>query len=639
MAEPPADRSGYRIGTTRSAESGPEPMSPFDPAFHGVVNEGPLEAEYEARNHDPATWTPIPWGLVAFGVVLGLLFIYVNVYAVLAFGFSVGVSYYLSYFVGMLARWRPGVINYVAGASTGASQVVLGAAYVLPAIFFLTQGEDPAYTMADVPSLWGLIGFLLVGGVFGVLFFQFYRHLWLVERPLPYPGGFDASMELLTIAHDARKGDRATAGRALIAVVLGAILSSIIVILRDLKIGGQALLDRLFGGRYYFEGVMPDTWTFRPFYNGAFYLSPFNVAIGWFVGIRIAGILFAGTLFAHLLPYLDPAARGDAFSLFLVWNSTARTLAAGAITGAGLTALIRLRRVIWKGVHDVFLRGRATHGEIVAKPHVFPGDAMTWLFVGGIVVAFFSLWLAGVPAGPVILLLIVAALLVAVLGLIGAKVAGETAVQAVSPLTLVALLVLLGVFMALGFDGPTLFIMGLSGAAFFATGLVMTTDSLLDFKVAHYIGNPPKRQALVQLSGVIPGIILGTILVWFLSQGIAEGTVTGLTAPFGRVFAAITTAVVTGEIWWAGFLVAAGLGAAIELWTGRGTAFGIGMALQMFIVVPIFIGALLKWAYQRNRAPGEGLRGLGAIAFPTGIFVGDAFTTGIVFALNQWVLS
>lgn len=633
----------------------------FTAEFFDQVNRGPLEAAYEERNQDPAHWNAVPWALVAVGIVIGLLFAYVNVFSALAVGITVGGSWYVSYFLGMVLRWRPGTINYVAGASTGASQVVLGAAFVLPALFYLSDaGLYRVYSMADLPNIWALLGFLLVGGVYGVLFFQFYRRTFIVDRPLQYPGGFESAMQLLAIADRGRHQDRAVARRSIRALTWGASGAFVFTLLRDLAVvpfrGGRvSALDRVAGSDLYRTGYVPDFPVYRPFYDGFLYLSPFFLGIGWFVRRRVALILLAGALLAHLLPFFDPTAvEGGAGSLLQVWSTERRSLAAGAILGAGLLALFRLRRVLVDGVRSLFAADRhEAEGE--GESPLVSQQVILSLLVAGAILGILFLLLGGFPIRAILLLLLFGTVLVAVLGLIGVKVTGETATQPVSPLALLALMALLGILSLAQLSGGLLLILALVGTAFFATGLVMSTDVFLDFKVAHYIGNPPKRQALVQIAGLIPGILLGGFVVWTLGQDVvSEASVffadpvnnprPALTAPFGVVFAGFANAVTGGDVWWTGFILAAGIGAFVELATGLGTAFGVGIALQLWAPMTIFAGALLRDGYEAffapdpDRAESEAIRTAATIAFPSGLFVGEAVAAIVVFVAGFWLL-
>lgn len=634
-------------GTTTYRDADPAgPPAPFTPAFWEQVNQGPLEEAYEERLKDRTNWTPLPWWALVVGSLIGVLFAYVNIFAVLGVGFAVGGSFYLSYFIGTLARWRPGIINYVGGASTGASQLVLGLAYVVPALFLLSQsppdGSAPLIPRGDIPSPIEFAAIGVVGGLFGLLFFQFYRRLWIVDRPLPYPGGFPPVMELLSLVEG--RADRRNSLASLAWLSIGAALAAGTVLLRDLTVierataGGDvervSVFDALFGGPGYASGFVPAPATYEPLYLGLFSLQPLFIGIGWFIRLRIAGILALGALGSQLLMYVAPGEQG-AVDLFLLWRDNARTLGAGAIVGAGTLGLIRLRHVIIAGARGLFARGHGEQAALADRIHLVP---RSWFVVGfpvGAVVGVAALLVAGFGVVSSLIVLVVGTLLVAFLGLVGARVTGETSVQPLSPLTLVAMLTFAVLFNGLGFTASQVAIMALVGAAFFATGLIANMDFLLDVKVAHYLGNPPRRQALAQLSGLVPGLIVGALAVTFLSRGIVDGTVTNLTAPIASVYSGLLEAVTGGDFWWTGFLVAAGIGAAVELATGLGTVFGIGMVLPAAFPFTILGGALLREGYERATGPDRPSSMAVSIAFPSGLIIGDAIGTVALFGLLQ----
>jgi uncharacterized oligopeptide transporter (OPT) family protein len=623
------------------------PPAAFTPGFFARVNQGPMEAEYEERNRDPRNWNPFPWGLVALGILVGIIFAVVNVYAALRVGIVVGASWYLLFFLGAALGWRPGTINYVGGASTAASQSVIAIAFVLPTLFLLTTEPGGAgfYDRAALPAPLALAAFFLIGGLLGVLFFQAYRHLWIVRRPLQYPGAFESTAGLLRMAQEKTAGSRTRLREHVFAASLAAVLTSFWVVLKDLRFWGprgarRPFLDDLVGGRYYEDGIIPAMWETRPFYHGLLALDPFFAAIGWFVRLRIALVLLAGALVTHILPYFDPSAH-NAVPTFpgggyvLVWREYARLLAAAAIVGAGLVALIRLHGPIRDGLRQLMATRLQTTGAGTAR--------LGAIVIGLTAAAFILLLIAGQPLFGALLVVPLSAVLVALLGFLAVKIAGETAIQPISPMITIGLLFVLLLVGTTSASPAAVLILALGAAAFFGTGLLVSTDLFLDTKIGHYIGNPPHRQALAQTLGIIPGILLATFLVWTLAPG-ALGTPDAparFAAPLSSAFRGLATIVIGGDLPWLLILLAFGLGASVEYATRLGTAFGVGMVLQLFVPVTILLGAGLREGYERMLAPGtEGAAGERAFTWrvmaPVGVFVGASVTAVAVVLLNQW---
>ncbi len=640
-------------------EDSREPALPeaFSPEFYAQVNRGPLEEAYERHNRDPKNWNPIPWGLLVVGVLVGILFAVVNVYAALSLGIIVGVSWYLIFFAGAMLGWQPGTINYVGGASTGASQIVIPIAFVLPTLFFLTTQVSPGgfYTLDALPSPYALGGFFLVGAVLGLMMFQMYRHLWIVRRPLQYPGGFESASQLLRLTKERDEAGQSRLRESVFAITVGGLVSGFWVLLRDLQAFGPAgartgFFDQFWRGRWFEEGIVPAPWETRPLYNGLFYLDPFFMAIGWFLRAKIAIILLLGALVTFVLPFFDPAAyeplgfapTSPGSGLVAVWAANARLLAAAAILGAGVVALVRLRGPIAEGMRAIF-GGKDPAAMETKRPS-------PW-FAGGIAlsigVSIILLWLGGLPILGALLVVPLSVLLVGLLGFIAVKITGETAIQALSPMMTIGFLFFLVLLSFVGFSAGALVMLLVGVTAFFGAGIIMSTDVFLDTKVGHYIGNPPHRQAIAQASGLLPGVIVGTALVWFLSglvaDEIAAGLQPSLAMPFARVFSGLAQLGLGGEIPWLLLGIAFLLGASVEYGTRLGTVFAIGMVLQLFVPVTVLAGALVREGYEAWFAPPEtgegGQRGLVMrIAAPTGVFVGAALAALVVFALNLWVL-
>lgn len=643
----------------------------FSPEFFDQLNKGPMEQGFEARNRDPRNWNRVPWRLVVVGLIVGLLFAVVNVYAALTIGIVVGVSWYLVFFIGALLGWTPGRINYVGGASNGTSQIVIPIAFVLPALFLLTTDVDVFglggfYSLDAIPSVWALIGFFVIGGLLGVLFFLGYRYLWIVRRPLQYPGGFEAASELLRLARERATGATARVREHVFVITTAALASAFWVFIRDLRAFGPVVrpdgtthyvgfLDTVFRGRWYHEGIIPELWANRPFYNGLVYLDPFILAIGWFLRWKVALVLVLGALVTFLLPFFDPGAWDAAFpedpgsGLAIAWTQNARLLGAAAIVGAGLVAFVRLRGHIVDGVRAL-MAGYGSPGVEAQQRQSGP----TWRERGGIMVpvllalalvaGIVFLVLGGVPVLGALLVVPLAIILVGLLGFIAVKITGETAIQPLSPMITIGFLALLLLLNLVGFATGPLLILALGAAAFFGAGVIMSTDVFLDTKVGHYIGNPPHRQALMQAIGLVPGVIVGTLVTWFLADmvasEIARGEAPSLSMPFAYLFSGISFLVLGGDIPWMLIIIAFLLGASVEYGTRLGTVFAIGMVLQLFIPMTILAGALVREGYERLAAPpttgpGSEKALLMRVAMPTGLFVGGAIATLVVFLLNQ----
>jgi hypothetical protein len=342
------------VAVPRSSSKKPEALDfdYFSSDLFANFNSGAAELAMEAKNRTESyarsRWS---WWRIGLGVLIGTVFAFVNLYNALLVGVVVGGSWYLSYFLGMALRWRPNDINLAAGASTGASQVVIGFAFTYPALFLLSDyAGDGTIGNADLPPVWFLAACALLSGLLGIGYFLVWRRLWVVERPLPYPG-FETSMELLAIANARGAQAVAHAQRTVRNVLVSTGAFALFVFMRDWAIGGRAPLDRLVGSRVYGGGDLSLPVTTNHFPTGLLYLSPLLAATGWFIGLRVAVAFFLGSAFAFwfLAPFavefgVVPATLGAPIDF---WG-TAKAflldiLGAGVIAGAGLLVLWRHR--------------------------------------------------------------------------------------------------------------------------------------------------------------------------------------------------------------------------------------------------------------------------------------------------------
>lgn len=634
----------------RSETRKPEPLDfdYFSPDLFANFNSGAAERAMEAKNRTESfarsRWS---WWRIGLGVLIGTVFAFVNLYNALLVGVVVGGSWYLSYFLGMALRWRPNDINLAAGASTGASQVVVGFAFTYPALFLLSDyAPDGTIDRASLPSLWFLVAASLFAAFLGIGYFLVWRRLWLVDRPLPYPG-FETSMELLAIANARNEGTIERARVAIRRVVASTGIIALFTFLRDWPLGraGAPVLDRVAGSRAYGAGDLSLPLTTNAYPVGILTLSPLLAATGWFIGLRVAVAFFVGSAFAFwvLAPFaVDFGVVPETLGAPVDHWSTAKTflldfLGAGVIAGAGLLVLWRNRGHFLGAFRDL----RAARVRREARPGAGWYEAPTWwlgVLVAATLVGFPLLYLlAGenLAIGMMTGLALVVGIFV--FGAIAVKITGETTVQPTSPMSILmmlALAALLGVLYHEAVLVPAV----LLGVTLFAAGVTMSTDMLLDFKNALYVGTRPHLQMMAEVFGVVPGVIVGVVAGTALSIGIAQGDV-DLPAPKAQVFATLAQSLGGGDADW--LLLGLGLlmGIVVEGAIGLGIPFGIGMFLTPSLTMPFLLFGALRWGYDRRvLAPlpqtERHQRLLGTYMWATGAFVGEALLALLLFAVT-----
>ena len=103
---------------------------------------------------------------------------------------------------------------------------------------------------------------------------------------------------------------------------------------------------------------------------------------------------------------------------------------------------------------------------------------------------------------------------------------------------------------------------------------------------------------------MVPGAILGAGIAIFLSIQLANGTI-DLKAPQANAFAtfSIILAEGQGDYWLLG--LGAALGVFVEMATGMGTSFGLGMYLDLPHTLPMLIGGVARDKWEEKKLDPE----------------------------------
>ena len=96
-----------------------------------------------------------------------------------------------------------------------------------------------------------------------------------------------------------------------------------------------------------------------------------------------------------------------------------------------------------------------------------------------------------------------------------------------------------------------------------------------------------------ELVGIVPGTIVAALFAGLLSLALARGDLV-LYAPQANAFAAFAQIMLGGQTPWGLLGVGIIIGIFMELLTGMGTAFGLGMYLPMVVTLPMVVGGALR---------------------------------------------
>ena len=611
----------------------------FDTEMYANFNTEVLEEYLEEKNrNDGFGTTKWKWNQMLLGLVIGIIFAIINQYVGLKVGMIVSGSWYVAYLSAMALRWSPGEVNLSASASTGASMVCTGFVFTYPAIYLLAY--SPKYELAGgdylvdssllLPNSWALAGVAMVasilGGFLGCLYFIIFRRVWLVEDPLPLPG-FEANIKLMDIAGETSKeGGMESAMHSIRLVGISTAIVMFFTFLRDWPLLGSgavedktSVLNRATENISWYDGgdlTVPMDNSLTNYTWLGFGLTPMMLAIGWFMKFRVALLVSLGTFFTWFIVtplaysydypfYLPLDGKFHSISQFsptgslISYGYVARPMAIGAILGGGITGLLKMAPVFRTTAADVIDIFTGEGDDASRKDYVKGKGWYEWpishipvlLIVSliGITLTFATQF--GFFAS--LIFSLVLCLTTFALGAIAVKVMGETSIEPVSGTSFIVLLMLVLIFKAIGLSESDTAILALVGTTVFGGAISMSGTVIGDYKPGLYVGNRPMHIMKTELLGIVPGTIVAALFAGLLSLALARGDLV-LYAPQANAFAAFAQIMLGGQTPWSLLIVGFIIGVFMELLTGMGTAFGLGMYLPMVVTLPMVVGGGLR---------------------------------------------
>jgi putative OPT family oligopeptide transporter len=454
------------------------------------VTPPPVTSEF--RPYVPSTQSPAELTLraVILGAILGIVFAASSVYLALKIGLTVSASIPIAVlavaFFRTLGKSTILENNIVQTTGSAGESIAAGIVFTLPAI--LLMGYDLTVSKVAVIAV--------IGGLLGILMMIPLRRALIVKEHgnLPYPEG-TACAEVL-IAGD--------------------------------KGGLQArLLFQAFGIAFLYKFLMAGLklWKEYPgrvstFYNGASIsaeVSPELLGVGYIIGPRIAGYLFAGGSLAYLvlIPAIKLFGSGLSQPIFAetklikdmspaeVRAAFVFYIGAGAVASAGIIALLRALPTIVSAFRSGFQDLKGSMGEAAGRLRT-DTDLPIWITIAGSI--GLALLLTVLPQVGVNLL---GAILIIVFGfffvVVSSRITGEIGVSAnpISGMTIAALIGTTTIFLLIGWTGVDHRVAALSIAGVIAVAAGNAGATSQDLKTGFLVGSTPKRQQIAIMVGAI----------------------------------------------------------------------------------------------------------------------------------------
>jgi putative OPT family oligopeptide transporter len=448
-----------------------------------------------------------------FGIVFGAVTVYVGLRAGLTVAASIPISVLSISILRVFGKSSILENNIVQTTGNAGQSIASGVIFTLPALIFL--GFDLEYSRIFLLAL--------VGGWLGVLFMiPLRRQLIVAEHgTLPYPEGTACADVLMA-------GDRG--GSFASRVFLGLGLGGVYTFFQN---------ENLFA-------AWPGTPNYEPDLGAQHILkgaaircdaTPEYLGVGYIIGPRVAGVIFAGGVFSWLVlmplihffgagldhpiyPGTIPIAQMSPSQL---WSTYIRPMGAGAVAAAGLITLLKTIPTIVGALTSGFSKMRGG-GAMTAKAVRTEDDLPMSVVVGGsialVAIMFFFLQFKPVPGtyvGP--LANLAASLLILVFGFLFVTVSSRivgligSSASPVSGMTIATLMATAAIFLVKGWTAPAYGALAITVGGAVCIAASNSGDTSQDLKTGYIIGATPRLQQIALMIGVcVSTVIIGLTL-------------------------------------------------------------------------------------------------------------------------------
>jgi putative OPT family oligopeptide transporter len=576
---------------------------------------------------------------ILIGVFFGLIFGASTVYLGLRAGLTVSASIPIAVLaISVLKRLGGSTIlenNIVQTIGSAGESVAGGVVFTIPALIFLTPNGPAYFNYIQITLL------ALAGGILGTLMMVPLRRALIVKEHgvLPYPEGTACADVLVA-------GERG--GRLASTVFLG--------------LGFGALWKSL-------------SWVFNLFVQEVGYslprtsqfpnatlnvdISPEYMGVGYVIGPRIAGTMFAGGVVSWLvlLPLLSIAgqymtvpfppihpslannpATGHPFLISEmspgeIWRAYIRYIGAGAVLASGLITLGRTLPTIVSSFRDSLKDLTSRGGERVERIRTERDMPLVAIIIGAILLAIFLAATPGMPTYGNVL----AAILTIAFGFFFATVSSRitgligTSSNPISGMTIATLILTCLLFVGIGWTGDAYGPIALCVGAVVCICAANAGGTSQDLKTGYIVGATPIYQQLGLIIGVLTSALVIGLTTMYLHQVFGIGS-QAIAAPQATLMATIIKGLLSQNLPWGLVLVGVFLAVTLELCGIHSLSFAVGSYLPIATTAPIMIGGIVRWIVERQTGVREESEVSSGTLFSSGLIAGGSLC-GILFAV------
>lgn len=560
---------------------------------------------------------------VLLGLVMTVILGAANAYLGLRAGQTIAATYPAAV-IGMavLRIFKGSILEENIARTVGSigESVAAGAIFTIPA--FVLVKAWPRFDSFE--AWWQSSALMAVGGTLGILFVTLLRRVMVEDPDLPYPES-SAAAEIHKAGQrgaDAAKTLFQAMGVGGITYLLGELRlfsasRDFLVSIGDL---GRSTL-KLGGGRTVAVGGVSQISLPA--------VSPAYLGVGYIIGPALGALNFAGGLFAWgllvplLIYFLGPeisktlpnqgAGEGWDIIAAAVWRNIVRPIAVGGMLVGACYTMFKMRKNLASGIQRAVadLKKASSQSESRDRTEIDLNFKAVVAGLGAVLLCMVILYLhfAGSIGAAV-----TAALVMIVIGFFFAAVSGNlvgiigSSNNPISGLTLSTLIIAALLMVAIGVKGMQGVTAVLGVAAVVCVSSAVAGEMLQDLKVGHILGGTPRSMQI----GDFIGVFVCSLLLYFpllalhLDNIKSGGTGFGdpkLSAPQAGLMASLSQGIVGGDMAWPLVVVGIAMGLALILIQVKSPMlFSVGMYLPLETTFAIFVGGVIRWLMDRNRA-------------------------------------
>ena len=533
---------------------------------------------------------------VFLGSLFGIIFGASTVYLALRAGLTVSASIPIAVLsIAVFKRIGKSTIlenNIVQTIGSAGESIAAGVVFTIPALIFLYQGEQ-FFRYGQILIL------SLIGGILGILFMIPLRRSLIVKEHavLPYPEGTACAEVLVAGEHGGALAQKVFAGLGI--AVLYKFLMSILGLWKEVPAFVTSKASQFPNGTI----------------NGE--ITPEYLGVGYIIGQRIAGSMFAGGVLSWLVLIPLITIFGDKLNETLkpgwgdklisqmnpveIYRGYVRYIGAGAVACSGVITLLRSLPTIISSFRDSLadFSSQRQHVSPVSRRRTERDIPITYVVAGSVGLALLMSILPQIPGhfpGSLIM-----SVLIVVFGFffvtVSSRIVGiiGSSSNPISGMTIATLMATCLIFVSIGWGGEAYQAVALCVGAIVCIAAANAGATSQDLKTGFIVGATPIRQQVGLIIGVLVSVaaIGGTLLLLHHSAYGPIGSVK-LSAPQATLMSTIIKGMLSRELPWGLVIIGVFVSAVLELCGVKSLSFAVGAYLPLSTTSTIYVGGLVK---------------------------------------------